>query len=247
MSDQAAGKRASGGSAVGKRAGGRSAAGERASGGPAAGERTSGGPAAGERAAGRQPTAEPTTGRQVSRPQTGGSAMGTRADEAQDSVDQHVARWSAFWKDEPSFTPEIEGALVRMHYLQREARRADAAAFAQSKELTFEDYKTLHVLMVQPWPTEATPAQLAEAANVTRAAMTSRLDRLAESGLITRQVDGADRRRVLVRPTAEGREMWNKYIFKGIAIDQQALGGLDHAELTQLNGLLRKILLALGE
>ena len=221
------------------------AAGKRASGGSAAGERASGGPAAGERAAGRQPTTEPTAGRQVSRPQTGGSAMGTRADEAQDSVDQHVARWSAFWKDEPSFTPEIEGALVRMHYLQREARRADAAAFAQSKELTFEDYKTLHVLMVQPWPVEATPAQLAEAANVTRAAMTSRLDRLVAAELVTRQNDDVDRRRVLIRPTAAGRAVWNRYIFEGMERDRRLLRALSHEELVQLNALLRKVLLDL--
>ena len=37
---------------------------------------------------------------------------------------------------------------------------------------------TLHALMVQPYPTEASPAQLADATHVTRAAMTRRLDRL---------------------------------------------------------------------
>src|SRR3712207_4914808 len=99
--------------------------------GQAAGERAAAGQAAAEKraAAGKQAAGEPAA--------------------RQDSVDQHVARWSAFWKDEPSFAPEIEGALVRMNFIQREARRADAAAFAESRELTFEDYKTLHVLMIQ--------------------------------------------------------------------------------------------------
>ncbi|WP_308285636.1 MarR family winged helix-turn-helix transcriptional regulator [Actinoplanes hulinensis] len=166
----------------------------------------------------------------------------------EDSVDRHVARWAAFWKDEPAFAPEVEGVLVRMMYIKKWIERADAAAFAASgDDFTLQDYKTLHVLMVQPWPTEATPAQLAEAANVTRAAMTSRLDRLEEAGLITRQVDGSDRRRVLVRPTAKGRDMWNKYIFEGIARDQRALAALRHEELVQLNGLLRKVLLSLEE
>jgi DNA-binding MarR family transcriptional regulator len=163
----------------------------------------------------------------------------------EDSVDQHVARWATFWKDEPAFAPEVEGALVRMKHIQRWIDRADLSIFAEG--FTLQDFKTLHVLMVQPWPTEATPAQLAEAANVTRAAMTSRLDRLAEAGLITRQMDGADRRRVLVRPTQEGRDMWSRYIFKGMAVDQRALGGLDDEELRQLNGLLRKVLLSLEE
>ncbi|MEV4352289.1 MarR family transcriptional regulator [Actinoplanes sp. NPDC049596] len=163
----------------------------------------------------------------------------------EDSVDQHVARWAAFWKDEPAFAPEVEGALVRMNYIQREARRADSAAFAESKELTFEDYKTLHVLMIQPWPIEATPAQMAEASNVTRAAMTSRLDRLVAAELVTRQHDEGDRRRVLIRPTAAGRAAWSKYIFEGMARDQKLLGALSHEELIQLNGLLRKVLLSL--
>ncbi|XVV14527.1 MarR family winged helix-turn-helix transcriptional regulator [Actinoplanes sp. CA-131856] len=162
-----------------------------------------------------------------------------------DSVDQHVARWAAFWKDEPAFAPEIEGALVRMNYIQREARRADSAAFAESKELTFEDYKTLHVLMIQPWPVEATPAQLAEASAVTRAAMTSRLDRLVAAELVTRQHDDTDRRRVIIRPTAAGRAAWSKYIFEGMERDRKLLGALSHEELIQLNGLLRKVLLDL--
>src|ERR1700753_3395124 len=95
-----------------------------------------------------------------------------------DSVDEHVARWAAFWKDEPSYAPEVEGALVRMNYIARELRRGDAIAFSRSKDFTLEDYKTLHALMIQPWPVEATPAQLADTLNVTRAAVTSRLDRL---------------------------------------------------------------------
>ncbi|MEU4691126.1 MarR family transcriptional regulator [Actinoplanes sp. NPDC023714] len=164
-----------------------------------------------------------------------------------DSVDAHVDRWSSFWKDEPAFDPEVEGALIRMIHIQRRLRREDVAAFAGSEDFTLQDYKTLHALMVQPWPTEATPAQLAEAANVTRAAMTSRLDRLAAAELITREVDEVDRRRVLVRPTQKGREMWNKYIFEGIERDKQVMSALDRDELVELNALLRKVLLSLGE
>ncbi|WP_249997766.1 MarR family winged helix-turn-helix transcriptional regulator [Actinoplanes sp. M2I2] len=167
--------------------------------------------------------------------------MAKGEDRQQDSVDHHVARWSVFWENEPAFAPEVEGALVRMNFIQREARRADAVAFAQAQELTAEDYKTLHVLMIQPWPIEATPAQLAEAAKVTRAAMTSRLDRLFAADLVTRENDETDRRRVLIRPTAAGRALWNKYIFEGMARDQRLLRALSHDELIQLNGLLRKV------
>jgi DNA-binding MarR family transcriptional regulator len=159
-----------------------------------------------------------------------------------DSVDEHVARWAAFWKDDPTFAPEVEGALVRMNYVSRELRREDAAAFAKSEDLSLEDYKTLHALMIQPWPVEATPAQLADVLNVTRAAITSRLDRLVDAALVTRQVDETDRRRVLVKPTAAGRAAWSKYIFEGMARDQRMLSALSVEELQQLNALLRKVL-----
>jgi DNA-binding MarR family transcriptional regulator len=165
--------------------------------------------------------------------------------EARDDVDHHVARWAAFWKDNPAFVPEVEGALVRMGQILRHVRRADAAAFADAEDFTMEDYKTLHALMVQPYPTEASPAQLAEATHVTRAAMTSRLDRLVAAGLVHREVDATDRRRVIIRPTADGRAAWNKYIFEGMARDQQLLAALSHDDLVQLNGLLRKVMLSL--
>ena len=165
--------------------------------------------------------------------------------EERDGVDQHVSRWAAFWKDDPRFTPEIEGALVRMQDITKWARRRDAAAFVGNEDFTMEDYHTLHALMVQPYPTEATPAQLADATHVTRAAMTSRLDRLVAAGLVTREVDPTDRRRVLVRPTAKGRGALDKHIFEGMERDRQLLSVLTYDELVQLNSLLRKVVRSL--
>jgi len=75
--------------------------------------------------------------------------------------------------------------------------------------------------------------------------MTSRLDRLVAAGLMTREVDPTDRRRVLVRPTAAGREAWDTHIFEGMARDRRLLGALSHDELLQLNALLRKVMLGL--
>jgi DNA-binding MarR family transcriptional regulator len=123
------------------------------------------------------------------------------------------------------------------------ADRDGGAEYAGS-EFTLEDYWTLHALMIQPYPTEATPAQLADASHVTRAGMTSRLDRLVSSGLVTREVDPLDRRRVVVRPTAAGREAWDSYVHEGMAREQEVLGALSPRELEQLNALLRKVMLS---
>jgi DNA-binding MarR family transcriptional regulator len=165
---------------------------------------------------------------------------------SRDAVDHHVARWADYWKDNPGFQPQVEGAVTRMQSIVRRLTRADAAAFAGS-DFTLEDYQTLHALLVQPYPTEATPAQLAEVSGVTRAGMTSRLDRLAASGFITREVDPLDRRRVLVKPTPPGRAAWDNYVHQGMAREQHLLHALSPRELEQLNALLRKVILSFDD
>jgi DNA-binding MarR family transcriptional regulator len=132
-----------------------------------------------------------------------------------------------------------------MQTILNRLKRLDAAAFTGS-ETTLEDYQTLHVLMVQPfYPGDATPAQLAEAARVTRAAMTSRLDRLLAAGYITRETDELDRRRVVVRPTPTGRDEWERLVHEGMRREQSLLAALSRDRLEELNGLLRTVLLAL--
>jgi DNA-binding MarR family transcriptional regulator len=168
------------------------------------------------------------------------------AERRRDAVDHHVARWSDHWHDNPAFNPEVEGAITRMQTLLQRLKRLDAAAFVGS-EISIEDYQTLHSLMVMPYPGEATPAQLADATRVTRAAMTSRLDRLVDAGLITRVTDEVDRRRVVVRPTPAGRDAWEHLVHEGMRREQTILAALSPAQLEQLNALLRTVLISLDE
>lgn len=160
-----------------------------------------------------------------------------------DAVDDHVARWAPLL---PGMDPEVEGAITRVQHIVRHQRRLQAAANAGS-ESSLEDRDTLHTLMVQPYPVEATPAQLAEACHVTRAAMTSRLDRLVEARWVTREVDPSDRRRIIVRPTPDGRTAWDTHLVEGMGREATLFHPLSHAELVQLNTLLRKVLVALEE
>lgn len=159
-----------------------------------------------------------------------------------DWVDQHVDRWRTTFD---GFDPEVEGALVRIGAVNRHVKRANAAAF-EALGLGAGEYDTLHTLLIQPEPNEATPAQLAEACHVTRAAMTSRLDRLVDLGHVTRQSDPLDRRRIIVRPTSTGRTIWKQALELALVSEKQALGALSRAELVQLNALLRTIVLGLS-
>jgi DNA-binding MarR family transcriptional regulator len=157
-----------------------------------------------------------------------------------DAVDAHVARWLM---QVPDMDPLVEGATTRMQFVVRQLRKTDAE-FHAGKEFTLEDSYTLHALMIQPYPVEATPAQLADTCHVTRAAMTSRLDRLVDGGYVTREVDPLDRRRILVRPTSKGRQTWNEHLHAGMQRERDLLSALSPRELEQLNALLRKVVLS---
>ena len=160
-----------------------------------------------------------------------------------DAVDAHVARWVT---QVPEIDPAVEGAVTRMQLVLRRLDKADALAHS-GQTFTLEDARTLHALMVQPYPVEATPAMLADFCHVTRAAMTSRLDRLVESGHVTREVDPLDRRRVLVRPTGLGRTAWMEHLHAGMERERELLSALSPRELDQLNALLRRVLLSFDD
>jgi DNA-binding MarR family transcriptional regulator len=164
------------------------------------------------------------------------------AEQERDWVDQHVDRWRSTFK---GFDPEVEGALVRIGAINRHVKRANAAAF-QALGVEPSEYDTLHTLLIQPEPQETTPAQLAEACHVTRAAMTSRLDRLVEQGYVTRETDPLDRRRVIVRPTSAGREVWTKALELAVVSEKQAFSALGAKEMRELNTLLRKVVRSLA-
>ena len=70
---------------------------------------------------------------------------------------------------------------------------------------------------------------------------------MAGADLVTREVGTGDRRKVVVRPTAAGRAAWDRYIFEGMAREQQLLHALTRDELVELNRLLRKVTLSLDE
>lgn len=164
--------------------------------------------------------------------------------ERYDFVDAHVEQWSGVF---PNMDPEVEGAITRIQTIAKQVGRLKALTWADSDD-TVEDYFTLHALHVQHHPhARATPAQLADDCGVTRAAMTSRIDRLLARGHVTREVDPTDRRRVIVRSTDSGKALWEKGIRDGIEREQAILSALSGTELKELNRMLRKVTKQLGE
>jgi DNA-binding MarR family transcriptional regulator len=163
-------------------------------------------------------------------------------EQRRDWVDDHVDRWRAVFD---GFDPEVEGILVRIGAINRHVKGANTTAFEQLG-VGQPEYDTLHTLLIQPQPNEATPAQLAEACHVTRAAMTSRLDRLVAQGYVTRESDPLDRRRIIVRPTASGRAVWKQALELALESEKATLSVLTEDQKVLLNTLLRTVMLGLG-
>ncbi|SDT37917.1 MarR family winged helix-turn-helix transcriptional regulator [Microlunatus soli] len=161
-----------------------------------------------------------------------------------DFADEHLNRWSDLFT-ESGFDREVEGALVRMDRLTRLSDDGLRVLLADDP-LSHEEFKTLHHLIGGVnRDVPATPAQLASRAGVTRAGMTSRIERLVRNGLVTRSEDPHDRRSVLIAVTPAGRAAWKRIVHRWGEHEQGLFAGLTTAELKRLNALLRKAFIAL--
>jgi DNA-binding MarR family transcriptional regulator len=86
------------------------------------------------------------------------------------------------------------------------------------------------------------PTTIADRLIITTASMTSLLDTLQRRGLVQRAPDGADRRRVVVTITAEGRAVIRRLLPEMLALQDEVAADLssgDRAELVRLLSTLR--------
>jgi DNA-binding MarR family transcriptional regulator len=86
-----------------------------------------------------------------------------------------------------------------------------------------------------------TPADLADAAGVTRATVTGLLDGLEAEGLVERTSRKADRRMVDVRITKKGRTLLDRILPDHYARISELMSNLDKAEKKVLIDLLAKV------
>jgi len=91
----------------------------------------------------------------------------------------------------------------------------------------------------------SSPGSLATELELSTGAMTSRIDRLEREGYVRRMPDPEDRRSIVVELTQEGHGAWDRTV--GVQARREAFfaSALSESEQEQLNGLLRKLLLAL--
>src|SRR5438876_2409558 len=138
----------------------------------------------------------------------------------------------------PMLDPEVEGLVDRISGLSRRFKRALDETLAEF-DLDYAEYKLLGLLTREGEVYHSSPGRLARLMELSSGAMTNRLDRLEQAGLIRRLPDPSDRRGVVVELTDHGRQTYRNTV--GVQAKKEALvtAALNEREKAQLNSLLR--------
>ena len=157
-----------------------------------------------------------------------------------DQFDAISEQWRRERPDLDSSGLEI---LWRISFLHKDLRRA-AGRRLSDVDLPNWAYDVLASLRRQGHPYELSPSALCEATMLTSGAMTNRLDRLEQSGLVERRPEPGDRRGLIVRLTDKGQELIDRALDIRFQHANAAVGSLNEPERLRLLGLLRKLVVA---
>jgi DNA-binding MarR family transcriptional regulator len=153
----------------------------------------------------------------------------------------HVDRWLADHKLPGAVDPEVEGIVDRINGLRRRLIRMLDETLADFG-LSNGEWKVLTHLQLDGPPYRKSVGQLAKWAELSSGAMTNRIDRLEEDGLVRRVPDPDDRRGVLVELTDKGRKAWEDSVSAQAEKESLIAAALSDKEKKQLNALLRRMM-----
>jgi DNA-binding MarR family transcriptional regulator len=157
--------------------------------------------------------------------------------EERDHVDEFLEM--EFLDEIPNLDLTVEGIVDRIHDLSKRFKKALDETISEHG-LTHVDWSILGALVrKQPRPA----GKLAKVADLSSGAMTNRLDRLEEAGLVRRVPDPDDRRGVLIELTPKGRHDYHAATGAGAANEAFIASALSKREKEELNALLRRLMI----
>jgi DNA-binding MarR family transcriptional regulator len=161
----------------------------------------------------------------------------------QDRIDRILAQWN---RERPDLDTRAMGLVGRIQRAAGALRpRLDDTHGLSG--LAGESFDVLASLRRSGRPYQLSPTQLYREMMLTSGAMTNRIDRLEDAGLVSRRPDPQDRRGTLVRLTAKGKALIDAATTEHVANEERLLAALSAREQLQLGELLRKLLLSLGD
>ena len=164
------------------------------------------------------------------------------AGQQRDVVDRITSQWHAARPDVDVSPMTVIGRVSR---LSRLVDRRLAENFARHGIESWM-YDVLATLRRQGEPYELTAGDLVRQTMVTTGAITNRVDRLVQRGLVERAA-ADDRRKVIVRLTSQGLDLVDRVVGSHMATERDILAALSPAQQAELVRLLRTALLSLGD
>jgi DNA-binding MarR family transcriptional regulator len=158
----------------------------------------------------------------------------------EDHVDFIVKQWADTFPDLDISAMAVIGRISRI------SRHIDQGLQNKYSEfnLLAGEFDVLASLRRSGPPYQLTPTELFNVLMLSSGAMTNRLDRLEDAGLIKRRPNPDDRRGLLVSLTEKGIELMDKAYPAHIANEEELLSALTISERELLIALLRKLLLS---
>lgn len=166
--------------------------------------------------------------------------MSTRRVDEHDKLDDWLDIWT---REIPNLDPVTEGIVQRIQNLYKDFERSMEETLAKY-DLDRRAFHLLGRLRSYGPPYRRSPGQLAGDMRLSSGAMTNRLDRLEEAGLIRRLPDPNDRRGQLIEPTEKGHAAWDRTVVTQAEREQRIASVLSPPEREQLHRLLRRLMRA---
>jgi DNA-binding MarR family transcriptional regulator len=155
-----------------------------------------------------------------------------------DHLDEILNQWQ---RERPDLDASPMGVIGRLSRLTRHLERSIDETF-QRHGLGVGGFDVLAALRRSGEPYRLSPTELYSSLLISSGAMTNRIDRLEELGLVERAPAPHDRRGVFVALTPKGKKTIDAAVTDHVVKEHALLSALDPKEQKQLADLLRKLL-----
>lgn len=156
-----------------------------------------------------------------------------------DLVDRIVSIWQQVFPNLDPSALHLTGRLIVL--AQRLERNVNDVL--EKHGITFGQYDILATLRRNGPRGELSPRELLKNVALSSGAMTARLDRLEEAGLIVRRPDPNDRRMLVIELTQRGNEVIEAAAATRFEEARKSLPPFNAEEMEALTGMLRRWLL----
>ncbi len=160
-----------------------------------------------------------------------------------DDVDHIIEAWS---QERSDLDLAPLGVLSRVTRIAKHLDRLRRRVFS-AHDLDVSAFDVLATLRRSGEPYQLSPTVLRQHTMVTSGAMTNRIHRLVQRGLVTRTPDSDDGRRALVGLTPLGRSVVDRALADLLREEEHALRGLSAPDREALSNLLRTLSLEISD